>query len=332
MIKAILLERRNGSVSAGLRELAEDDLPRYPENGEVTVAIDHSSLNYKDGMILNGLGRLVRHYPHVPGVDFAGRVETSAHPDYKPGDAVVLTGWRVGERHWGGYAQKARVKGDWLVPLPEGLSPRHAMTIGTAGLAAMLAVIALEAHDLGPESGEVLVTGASGGVGSIAVALLAARGYQVVASSGRAEAGDFLGRLGATTVIDRSPFADPAERPLESERWAACIDNVGGNTLARVLAQTRYLGSVAAVGLAGGNKLETTVLPFLLRGVKLLGIDTVMCSRERRLEAWARLASDLTPETLESITVDAGLGDLPKLGKEILEGRVRGRVVVDVNK
>jgi acrylyl-CoA reductase (NADPH) len=256
----------------------------------------------------------------------------SRHAAYKPGDRVVLTGWRVGEVQWGGYAQRASVNGNWLVPLPTGLSPRQAMAIGTAGLTAMLAVITLETHGLTPASGEVLVTGAAGGVGSVATAILARRGYPVVASTGRAAAHDYLRALGAGTVIDRSAFAEPAKRPLEAERWAACVDSVGGNTLARVLAQTRYAGSVAAVGLAGGSRLEHTVIPFLLRGVNLLGIDSVMCPTPRRLQAWSRLQADLPLDRLEAMTVEAGLADVPQLADAIVKGQVRGRVVIDVNR
>jgi len=245
---------------------------------------------------------------------------------------VILTGWRVGETQWGGCAQKASVNGDQLVPLPAGLSTRQAMAVGTAGFTAMLAVIALEAHGLAPAAGEVLVTGAAGGVGSVATAILANRGYRVVASTGRVEAHEYLKGLGASSVIDRSPFAEPAKRPLESERWAGCIDSVGGNTLARVLAQTKYGCSVSAVGLAGGSKLEHTVLPFLLRGVNLLGIDSVMCPKPRRIEAWTRLCKDLPMEKLEAMTVSATLADVPRLAAEILKGQIRGRVVVDVNR
>jgi acrylyl-CoA reductase (NADPH) len=267
----------------------------------------------------------------VPGIDFAGSVLASRDPAYKPGDKVVLTGWRVGEVQWGGLAQKASVSGDWLVPLPAGLTTRQAMAIGTAGLTAMLAVMALESHGLTPGSGEVLVTGAAGGVGSVATAILAKLGVQIVASTGRAETHEYLKGLGATTVLDRSPFSEPSKRPLEAERWAGCIDSVGGNTLARVLAQTRYAGSVAAVGLAGGSKLEHTVIPFLLRGVNLLGIDSVMCPTSRRIEAWNRLRTDLPLDKLEALTIVTRLEEAPRFATEILAGKVRGRIVVDVN-
>lgn len=327
MFKAILLEESDGNVSAELAELDESELPEE----EVAVAVEYSTLNYKDGMVLNGLGRLVRSYPHVPGVDFAGTVEASSHPAYQPGDKVILTGWRVGEHYWGGYAQKARVKADWLVPLPEGLTSRRAMAIGTAGFTAMLAVMALEAHGVGPDGGEVLVTGAAGGVGSVAVAILAGLGYRVAAATGRAETHDYLKGLGATTIIDRAEIATPSGRPLDKERWQGCIDAVGDATLACVLPQIAYRGSVAAVGLAGGNKLETTVIPFLLRGVNLLGIDSVLCPPEERKAAWARLTSDLPMDKLDAMIREVGLGELPALGRDILKGQVRGRVVVDVN-
>ncbi len=326
MFKALLLESTEGAVSAGVRELDEARLP----DGEVTVAVEYSTVNYKDGMIVSGIGGLVKNYPHVPGIDFAGTVIDSRHAAYRAGDKVVLTGWRVGEQHWGGLAQKAVVKGDWLVPLPAGMSTRQAMAIGTAGFTAMLAVMALEAHGLTRESGEVLITGAAGGVGSVAIALLAKRGYRVVASSGRADAHSYLQRLGAATIIDRSAFAEPAKRPLETERWAACIDSVGGNTLARVLAQLRYNSSVAAVGLAGGSKLELTVIPFLLRGVNLLGIDSVMCVRERRLQAWDRLRTDLSADVLDALSSEVPLEAVPRVAADILKGQVRGRVIVNL--
>ena len=327
MFKALVLEETDGKVSSSLQEL---DDARLPE-GDVTVKVDYSTLNYKDGMILNGIGGLVRQYPHVPGVDFAGTVETSEHADFAPGDPVVLTGWRVGEMHWGGYAQKARVKGDWLVPLPEDLTTKRAMAVGTAGFTAMLAVMALEDHGLTPERGEVLVTGAAGGVGSVAVAILSNLGFKVATSTGRAETHDYLRSLGATTIVDRQELAEPTKRPLDKERWAGCIDSVGGTTLARLLTQMAHGCSVAAVGLAGGNKLETTVIPFLLRGVNLLGIDSVMCPQPRRREAWQRIGRDLPMALLDSMIVDVTLAELPRLAGDILKGQVRGRTVVDVN-
>ena len=332
MFKAILLEERDGEVEAALQELDEARLPAFEGEGGVTVANVYTTLNYKDGMILNGIGRLVRKYPHVPGIDFAGTVTASGHPDYRPGDKVILTGWRVGETTWGGHAQQARVKGDWLVPLPEGLTTKRAMALGTAGLTAMLAVMALEDHGVTPDKGEVLVTGAAGGVGSVATALLAKLGYQVTASTGRAGTHDYLTSLGAQTLIDRAEFSEPSKRPLESERWAGCVDCVGGTTLARVLAQTRLHGSVAALGNAGGIKLEATVLPFLLRGINLLGIDSGACPGPRRRQAWTRLASELPLDKLDAMTSEAVLADLPDLANKILKGQVRGRLVVDVNK
>jgi acrylyl-CoA reductase (NADPH) len=327
MFKALVLTEDDGAVAAEITELDESELPE----GDVTVATEYSTLNYKDGMILNGLGRLVRHYPHVPGVDLAGVVEASAHPDFKPGDKVVCTGWRVGEAHWGGYAQKARLKGDWLVKLPDGLTAKQAMAIGTAGLSAMLAVMALEEHGLSPDKAPVLVTGAAGGVGSVAVAVLARLGYQVAASTGRAETHGYLSDLGAAEIVGRDELAEAPAKPLDTARWAGCVDAVGGVTLARVLAQMQPHCSVAAVGNAGGIKLETTVIPFLLRGINLLGIDSVSCPNPRRTEAWNRLTRDLPMDLLDSMTQEAALGDVPKLAGEILKGRVRGRVVIDVN-
>lgn len=327
MFHALVLEEEEGKVRSSIQELDEASLP----DGDVTVAVDYSTLNYKDGMILGGVGRLVRRYPHVPGIDFAGVVERSAHPDYRAGDKVILTGWRVGEARWGGYAQKARVQGDWLVHLPENLSTRQAMALGTAGFTAMLSVQALEDHGLDAKDGEVLVTGAAGGVGSVAVAVLGRQGYAVTASTGREETHEYLTALGASSIIARSELSEGAKRPLESERWAGCVDSVGGATLARLLTQMKYGGSVAAVGLAGGSALETTVIPFLLRGVNLLGIDSVMRPREPRQKAWARLAEQTPMDKLESMITEAALSDLPGLGDDILKGRVRGRVVVDVN-
>ena len=326
MFKALVVDNKGGAVAASVQDLDEASLPP----GNVSVAIEYSGINYKDGLVVTGGGGLVKHYPHVPGIDFSGSVLASRDPAYKPGDKVVLTGWRVGEMQWGGLAQQASVNGDWLVPLPTGLTSRQAMAIGTAGLTAMLAVMALEAHGLTPGSGEVLVTGAAGGVGSVATAILAKLGVQIVASTGRAETHEYLKGLGATAVLDRSPFSEPAKRPLEAERWAGCIDSVGGNTLARVLAQTKYAGAVAAVGLAGGSKLEHTVIPFLLRGVNLLGIDSVMCPKSKRIAAWNRLRTDLPLDKLEALTIVTRLEEVPRFATEILAGKVRGRIVVDV--
>jgi acrylyl-CoA reductase (NADPH) len=322
-----VVDNNGGTVTASMQTVNEASLPA----GNVLVGVECSTVNYKDGLAVTGAGGLVKRYPHVPGIDFAGTVLESLHPSYRPGDRVVLTGWRVGEVQWGGYAQKASVDGGWLVPLPTGLTARQAMAIGTAGFTAMLSIMALESHGLTPSAGEVLVTGAAGGVGSVAVALLARLGYRVVASSGRADAHEYLSGLGAATVIDRAPFAETAKRPLEGERWAGCIDSVGGNTLARVLAQTKYGCAVAAVGLAGGSKLEHTVIPFLLRGVSLLGIDSVMCPRDKRLQVWNRLQSALPLDKLEAMTSIVALDEVPRIAAQILQGQVRGRVVVEIN-
>jgi acrylyl-CoA reductase (NADPH) len=326
MFNAMIVEKNDaGQTSASVQQI---DLDRLPA-GEVTVAVDYSTVNYKDGLCLGPGGGLVRNYPHIPGIDFAGTVEASDDARYKPGDKVVLTGWRVGEAHWGGYAQKARVKADWLVPLPEGLSTRDAMAVGTAGLTAMLAVMALEDH--GIKAGPVLVTGASGGVGSVATAILSHLGYKVAAVTGRPEGADYLRDLGATEIIAREELAETVKRPLEGERWGGCVDAVGGAMLARVLGQMEYGASVAAVGLAGGAGLPATVIPFLLRGVNLLGIDSVMQPYDNRLRAWKRVASDLPMDKLQAMITPATLSDLPRLGTDILQGQVRGRVVVDVN-
>ncbi|MEX2202446.1 MAG: MDR family oxidoreductase [Dongiaceae bacterium] len=327
MFKALVLEESDGKVTSSIQEIGEDRLPE----GDVTIAVEYSTLNYKDGLILNGLGRLVRNYPHVPGVDFAGKVIESSHPDWKTGDAAILTGWRVGEARWGGYAGKARVKGDWLVKLPKGLSAKQAMAVGTAGFTSMLCVMELENSGIKPASGDVLVTGAAGGVGSVATAILAKLGYKVVASTGRVDSeSDYLKGLGASEIIERSTIATPSGKPLDSERWAGCIDAVGGSTLAAILPQMKYRGCVAACGLAGGTKLETTVIPFLLRGVRLIGVDSVMCPIEMRREAWRRIASDLPLAKLDAMIETANLDDLAGLSKKILEGKVRGRVVVGI--
>lgn len=323
----LVTKNDDGKTHAEVTQISEDQLPE----GEVTVAVDYSTVNYKDGLCIGPGGGLVRNYPHVPGIDFAGTVEASDDKRYKPGDKVVLTGWRVGEAHWGGYAQKARVKADWLVPLPEGLSTRQAMAVGTAGFTAMLAVMALEEHRLRPGDGPVLVTGAAGGVGSVAVALLAALGHEVAAVTGRPETESYLRDLGASQIVPREMLNETVKRPLESELWAGCIDAVGGAMLARVLGQMKYRTSVAAVGLAGGAALPATVIPFLLRGVNLLGIDSVLQPYDNRLRAWERIARDLPMDKLEAMTQPATLADLPQLGADILKGQVKGRVVVDVN-
>ncbi len=326
-MRALVVEKEEqGQTSASVQTIDEDRLPE----GDVTVAVEYSTVNYKDGLCIGPGGGLVRNYPHVPGIDFAGTVERSDDPRYAPGDKVVLTGWRVGEAHWGGYAEKARVKADWLVPLPDGLTTRQAMAVGTAGFTAMLAIMALEDHGLKPDQGEVLVTGAAGGVGSVATAVLANLGYEVAGVTGRPETASYLTDLGASRIVPRDEINETVKRPLESETWAGCVDAVGGAMLARVLGQMKYGASVAAVGLAGGAALPATVVPFLLRGVSLLGIDSVMQPYDNRVRAWQRIARDLPMDKLEAMIVEAGLGDLPKLGADILKGQVRGRVVVDV--
>ncbi len=328
MFNALLVTKDDeGKTSASVTEISEDQLPE----GEVTVAVEYSTVNYKDGLCIGPGGGLVRNYPHVPGIDFAGTVETSSDDRYKAGDKVVLTGWRVGEAHWGGYAQKARVKADWLVPLPSGLDARQAMAVGTAGFTSMLAVMALEDHGLKTGNGPVLVTGAAGGVGSVAVALLAALGHEVAGVTGRPETADYLKSLGASQIVAREELNETTKRPLEAETWAGCVDAVGGDMLARVLGQMKYGASVSAVGLAGGAGLPATVIPFLLRGVNLLGIDSVMQPYDNRVRAWERIAKDLPMEKLESMVQPATLSDLPGLGRDILKGQVKGRVVVDVN-
>lgn len=329
MFNALIMEKNDdGLASATIKEIGEDQLPE----GNVTVAIEYSTVNYKDGLCLSAKGGgLVRNYPHVPGIDFAGTVESSDDDRYKAGDKVVLTGWRVGEMHWGGYAQKARVNADWLVPLPAGLTPQQAMAVGTAGFTSMLAVMALEDHGLKPGQGPVLVTGAAGGVGSVATAILANLGYEVAGVTGRPDTEDYLKSLGATQIVPREDLNETTKRPLEGETWAGCIDAVGGDMLARVLGQMKYGGSVSAVGLAGGAGLPATVIPFLLRGVNLLGIDSVMQPYENRLRAWERIAKDLPMDKLEAMVKPATLSDLPQLGADILQGLVKGRVVVDVN-
>ena len=325
--KALVLEEADGKVASSFQTLDEQALPE----GDVTVAVKYSTLNYKDGMILQGLGRLVRKYPHVPGVDFSGVVEKSSSSKFKPGDEVVLTGNRVGEVHWGGYAAKARVKSDWLIKLPRGISLKQSMALGTAGFTAMLAVMALEEHDLKPGGeGEVLVTGAAGGVGSVAVALLARLGHRVAAGTGRPDSHEYLKRLGATTIVDRAELATPPKGPLGSERWAGAIDNVGGEPLGNILASLRYWGSCAAVGNTAGIKFTSTVIPFLLRGIKLLGIDSNTCPMARREQAWARLAKDMPLDKLDGLTTTVGLAEVPGLAGKILQGQVRGRTVIDL--
>ena len=326
MFKAILIEKDDQGYRAGLTELDDSALPE----GDVTVRVAYSTLNYKDGLAITGRSPVVRKFPMVPGVDLVGTVEHSSHPDYQVGDAVVLNGWGVGETHWGGLAQRARLKGDWLVPLPAAFTPWQAMAIATAGYTAMLCVMALERHGVTPAQGEVVVTGAAGGVGSFAVSLLAKLGYNVAAVTGRPQEADYLKGLGATTVLDRAEFTAPG-KPLAKERWAGAVDTVGSHTLVNVCAQMKYRGTVAACGLAGGMDFPATVAPFILRGVTLAGVDSVMCPRPDRLQAWQRLATDLDVGHLDAITRTIGLAEALAVAPQLLAGQVRGRVVVDVN-
>lgn len=325
--KALVVDRQEDGVAAEIRTLTEADLPE----GEVTVRVDYSCLNYKDGLALTGRAPIIRRPPMTAGIDFAGTVEQSDSPDFTPGQAVVLTGWGVGERHPGGFAQRARVKAGWLQPLPDGCDAKWAMAIGTAGFTAMLCVIALERAGIAKEAGPVAVTGAAGGVGSVAVALLARLGYETVAISGRPECRDYLKSLGASEVLPRGKRAEAPDKPMLSEHWAGAVDAVGGAMLAHVLAETRYGGAVAACGLAAGPGLKTTVLPFILRGVSLIGIESVYCPSAPRREAWQRLARDLPRDTLDAMTEVVPLGEVVARGGDILDGGVRGRVVVDVN-
>jgi acrylyl-CoA reductase (NADPH) len=325
---AFLLTREEGQEQQlNWTEVDDADLM----DGDVTVAVSHTTINYTDALALTGSSPVVRRWPMVPGIDFAGTVEASDHEGIAVGDAVVLNGWGVGETHWGGYSQRARVPGEWLVPLPEAFSAEQAMAIGTAGYTAMLCVLALERHGVTPGTAPVLVTGAAGGVGSVAVALLAGAGHEVIASTGRPEETDYLRRLGATEIIDRGDLSGPA-RPLAKERWGAAVDCVGSHTLANVLAGTRYGGTVAACGLAQGMDLPSSVAPFILRGVTLAGVDSVMAPREVRLEAWSRLASDLDVATLAEVTSVRSLEEAPGLAEQMLEGQVRGRVVFSVDR
>ncbi|MDH4871134.1 MDR family oxidoreductase [Pseudomonas sp. BN515] len=326
MFNAILIEKDEAGYRARNAQLDEAQLPE----GNVTVRVDYSTLNYKDGLAITGKSPVVRQFPMVPGIDLAGTVEASSHPDYKAGDAVLLNGWGVGETHWGGLAQKARLNGDWLIPLPAAFSPRQAMAIGTAGYTAMLCLLALERHGLKPGQGDVLVTGANGGVGSFAIALLARLGYRVVAATGRTSEADYLKGLGAAEIIDRAELSEPG-RPLAKERWVAAIDSVGSHTLANVCAGLRADGAVAACGLAQGMDFPATVAPFILRGVSLLGINSVTRPRAERIEAWDRLARDLDFNQLDAITREIGLGDAVAVAGDLLAGKVRGRVVVNVN-
>ena len=322
--KAVRLDQLEGKTRASLADLSVDDLPP----GEVLVDVAYSTLNYKDALAITGAGKIVRQFPFVPGIDLAGTVSESADTRFAPGDAVILTGWGVGERHWGGLAQKARVKADWLLPLPDGLSLEQAMAVGTAGFTAMLAVLALEEQGVTPERGERVVTGAAGGVGSVAIPLLARAGYRVVASSGRAELADYLKELGATETVDRRQLGEGSKAPLDSARWAGAVDTVGGPTLVNLLKAMQYHGVVAACGLAGGAELHGTVYPFILRGVRLIGIDSVLYPMAGRAAVWARIGRDLDPGLLARMTTRVALSQVPELAPDFLRGAVRGRLVV----
>lgn len=323
MFRALLIEKTGDTQTVAIRNLTDQDLPE----GDVTVDVHCSTLNYKDGLAITGRSPVVRKFPMVPGIDFSGVVRASSHPAYGVGDAVILNGWGVGESHWGGLAERARVRGDWLVPLPAAFTHRQAMAIGTAGYTAMLCVMALERQGVTPGSGPVLVTGAAGGVGSVALALLSRLGYEVAALTGRMQEVDFLKSLGAQEVIDRATLAEPG-RPLAKERWAGAVDVAGGQVLANVCAAMRYGGVVAACGLAGGMNFPASVAPFILRGVTLAGVDSVMAPKALRLQAWQRLARDLDPALLERLTTDVRLDDVVALAPQILAGQVRGRVAV----
>ena len=327
MYRALQINKDDAGYRCELKELDESALPE----GDVTVQVAWSTLNYKDGLAITGKGPVVRKFPLTPGIDMAGTVLESAHPCWKPGDKVVLNGWGVGETHSGCLAQKARLKGDWLVPLPSAFNERQAMAIGTAGYTAMLCVLALEKHGVKPSDGEILVTGANGGVGSVAIMLLAKLGYTVIASTGRPEEAAHLQALGATGIIDRKELAEPG-KPLGKERWAGVVDSVGSTTLANACATTKYAGAVAACGLAGGADFPSTVMPFILRGVTLYGIDSVMAPSDKRIEAWNRLARDLEVSKLEGNTTEISLAEAINVGAQLLEGKVRGRVVVNVNR
>lgn len=334
-IRALKLDQTDGTVSATLTEVSPDEIRAQLPDGNVTVAVSHSTVNYKDGMVIKGQGRLVRTYPHVSGIDLAGTVLDSDDPAFAAGDAVVVTGWHVGERCWGGHAGQARLRSDWLIPLTPalqqaGLTPARAMAVGTAGFTAMLCVMALEERGVTPGDGPVLVTGAAGGVGSVAVAVLARLGYEVAAATGRAETHDYLKDLGASRIVERSALSEGPGKPLDRESWAGAVDTVGSTTLATVLSQMHYNGSVAACGLAGGPALNTTVIPFLLRGVSLLGIDSVLQPVARRKQVWDRIASDLDMGKLDAMTEHKRLEDLPALADAILAGKVRGRMVIDL--
>ena len=327
MFKGIVIDKDEAGYRAAVRDIDEAELPE----GDVTVRIAYSSLNYKDGLAITGKGPVVRKFPMVPGIDIAGTVDSSSHPDYAPGQRVLLNGWGVGETHWGGLAQKARLKGDWLVPLPAAFDEKQAVAIGTAGYTAMLCVLALERHGVKTTDGEIVVTGAAGGVGSVAIALLARLGYTVVAVSGRPEEAEYLKQLGASEVLERAAFAAPG-KPLGKERWAGAVDVVGGHTLANICATTKYRGVVTACGLAGGMDFPATVAPFILRGVTLVGIDSVMCPRPERIAAWERLGRDLDLAKLGQIAHEISLAEAIPTAALLMDGKVRGRVVVDVNR
>ncbi|MCP5429757.1 MAG: oxidoreductase [Chromatiaceae bacterium] len=324
--KALVLTQEDGKTVSTVKQLGNDDLPE----GDVLLAVEYSSLNYKDGLAITGKGKIVRQWPLVPGIDLAGSVLESTSPDYAVGDKVVLTGWSVGEKYWGGYSQRQRVQSQWLVPLPAGMDTRQAMAIGTAGFTAMLCVMTLEEAGVTPDKGPVVVTGATGGVGSIAVAILHKLGYRVTAVSGKPDAEGFLRDLGASEILTRDEMSKPP-RPLEGQRWAGAVDTVGSTMLARVIAETHYNGCVAACGLAGGFDLPTTVMPFILRNVSLRGVDSVSCPVERRKQAWQRLVSDLPAQALGEIGQVANLEQLPELAEKITNGAIRGRVIVDLN-
>jgi acrylyl-CoA reductase (NADPH) len=321
--KAVVIDKTEGGQTVALTDFDENNLM----DGDVTVRVEWSTINYKDGLAITGKAPVVRRFPMIPGVDFVGTVEASTHPQWKPGDKVICNGWGLGETHLGAYAQKARVKGDWLVRLPVGMRAREAMAIGTAGYTAMLAVMALERHGITPERGPVVVTGAAGGVGSVAIAILAKLGYRVTASTGRTQEADYLKGLGAAEIIDRKELSG-APKPLAKERWAGGIDTVGSTTLANMLSMTRYHGAVAACGLAGGMDLPASVAPFILRGVSLLGIDSVMCPIDIRRQAWRRLESDLDRDKLQAMTSEIALAGVIAAAPPILDGQVRGRIVV----
>ncbi len=327
--RALMLNAdEDGKVNAAITELTHNDLP---EGGDVLIAVDYSTINYKDGLVINGLGKLVRDYPHIPGVDLAGTVLESNDDRYKPGDQVVATGWRMGEIWWGGHAERARIKADWLVPLPEGMTTRQVMSMGTAGLTAALSIMALENQGVTPDGGDVLVTGAAGGVGSVAVTMLAKKGYSVAAVTGRPETADYLTGLGASKIIPREDLSEPTTRPMESATWAGCIDNVGGSTLSRVIGQMAYGGTIASLGNAGGIKIETNVLPFILRGVNLLGIDSVMQPYENRVKAWQNIANWMDMAKLDAMVTETNLDGVTDYASAILKGQVKGRILVNPN-